>query len=233
MKRVGSILLSGAGFIVAGLIVLQCGSVNKLKGYDFYDRTAAARMALPPRAEVFTDEYVDVQGDNPIEAIIRAGTTVAKEIEAHKVQGRLDSVMLVVDIPEIIRERTLQQCGKYLQYRPVDDTKSADYIFDMDIKKYGIDAKSWNADVHFKLDIEIKIIDNKKDMLIWKRTFREKQAVTSATFDLHESAGDVITAVALSKLSVEELESGFEYLSSYVADRVAKKLYDQYLETIE
>ena len=210
------------------VVTAGCGSSNLLREYEFETRTAAALMAIPPRPEVFTHSFVGIDERDPMRSAIRLGTTIVKEMEAQRAEARLDSAMELVDVPEQIRARTLERCSTYLHYRPTEDSKNADFLFDMNIRHYGIDAKSWSASVHFKIDVEVRLLDNKRGMRIWKARVKEEQPITQRIFGLGRATGDVITAVALSNLSVEELVQGFEHLADYTADRIARKLQNDF-----
>ena len=210
--------------VLLALTFIMCGSSNRLMEYDFNDRTAAAMMAIPPPAEVFTDSWFMIDGDNIIETAIKIGTTIAKEVEVQKTREKLDNALQKVDVAERIRERMLERCSKYLRYRPVDDPDDADFLFDMHMQHYGIDAQSWTAGVHFKIDVKIYFIDNDKGVEVWRKRVRERMPVTHDIFGLPSAAGDIITAVSLSELSEEEIIAGFEHMADYTADQIARRL---------
>jgi hypothetical protein len=228
MKRPVKIILFPV-IITMAFLFIMCGSSNRLMEYNFNDRTVSAMMSLPPPPEIFTDSFWGVGNEgNIIETAIRIGTTIAKEVEVQKARDKMDSALESVDVPERIRKRTLERCARYLRYRSFDDSEDAEFLFDMHIQKYGIDAKSWAASVHFKIDVRVYLIDNEKNIEIWRKRVRESLPVTRSTFGLPDAAGDVITAVALSQLSEEDMAAGFEHLADYTADRVARKLQEDF-----
>ena len=216
--------------LVMILILMQCGAVNKLGGYQFRNQTAASIMVSPPPAQVFTDSFYDSYDENIISTAIRIGTTIAKSIEAQNTQIKLNNAMEQVDVPEIIRVQTLISCSEYLHFQPIHDNADADFIFMMNIKKYGIDAESWSASVRFKIDIKVRLIDNKRNMEIWKRTIRVKEPVTQEMFGLSNTAGNVITAVALSELTEQDMIDGFSYLSLHMADKIAERIHRDFIK---
>ena len=209
--------------VVILLMMMSCSS-NRLMEYDFKDKTAAALMALPPPPAVFTDDWFFIDEDNLLETAIKIGTTIAKEVEVQKTQEKLGNAMEEVDVSERVRERTLKKCASYLRYEPVDDPDNADFLFDMHIQSYGIEAESWMASVHFKIDVKVFLIDNDKGIEVWKKRARVRLPITRGLFGLPDEAGDIITAVSLSKLTEEEMVEGFTHLSGYTADQVARKL---------
>jgi hypothetical protein len=210
---------------------LNCGSSNRLKEYQFRDQTAASILAVPPPPEVFTNSFFWVDGDDPIGSIIRVGTSIAKEVEARKVRARLDSAMDQVDVPEEITHQTLLDCARFLRYRPVDDPENCDYLFDFYIQEYGIEAGSWSATVYFKIDLQVVLLDQEMNRLIWKKKIKEKFPINSEIFGLGQALGDVVTAVTLSKLTVEQIENGFRQLADFTADRISRILYKDFMNS--
>ena len=211
-------------FVSFALALVGCSSVNHLRDYKFRDQTVAADMLTPPRPEVFTGSDVWIDANDPISSILRVGTTIAKEVEAAEAQERMDRALEQVDVPERIRERTLQRCAKVLKSNPIDESDQAEFLLDMEIRNYGIDAKSWTAGTYFKIDVLVQIIDNRTNALVWKRKIKERQPISAEIFGLGRAAENVISAVALSNLSEDEIATGFRHLADYTADRIAARL---------
>jgi hypothetical protein len=212
------------------LTLMQCGASNRLREYQFKDNTAASIMASPPHAQVFTDSFFDSYDKNIVSTALRIGTSIAKSIEAQNTQIRLDNAMEQVDVPEIIRIQTLASCCKYLHFKPIQETGDADFLFIMNIKKYGIDADSWSASIRFQIDIKVRLIDNQRNVEIWKKTIRVKEPVTNEMFGLSSPAGDLITAVALSELTEQDMIDGFSYLALYIADTIAERIHKDFIK---
>jgi len=141
--------------------------------------------------------------------------------------------MDMVNIPDIIRSNTLQGGSKFLHYQPIDDPEEAFFLFDMQIKRYGIDAASWSASVHFKMDVKVTLLDNNKGTEIWKRQFNESFPVTGHIFGLHDSAGDILNAMALSQLSTDQIAAGLANLAVHTSERIVRKLREDFSKTRE
>ena len=201
------------------LAFCMCCSMNRLQGYAFREQTASALLAYPPPPEIFADNWADVDFSNPVTAIIGIGTGIAKEVQIDKTRAKMDSAMQMVDIPEIVRIETLERGADYLHYRSTDDIEDSDYLFDIEIEHYGIDAKSWTASVHFKLDAKITLLDNRTTREVWRSCFKEKIPVSGEIFGLPGAAGNIINAVSLSRL-----KDGLEDLAVQTADRIVRKL---------
>lgn len=222
-------------WMLSGLLItaiLSGCSSNRLHEYTLQHNRAAAVMAPAPRAEVFTFGEIDL-GGNPLRALVRAGTTIAKEIQAGEAQKKLDAAMDSVDIPEIIRFETLEGCCRHLEMRTVEDRESADFVYLLRIKRYGIDAESWNAQVDFRIDVHVRMIDNASKRKVWERTIRERMPVSRSIFGFNDLVGDVLTASALSELSETEMAQGFTHLAGYAAGRISDRIFDDFIKSRE
>ncbi|RPH98507.1 MAG: hypothetical protein EHM72_12770 [Calditrichaeota bacterium] len=218
-------------FLVIVSALLSACSSNKLREYDLRESNLAARSFIPPRADVQTGADVYFNTKDPIGTILSVGSTVAREVEAMKARARLDSAMMLVDIPAIVEEDVLFKAAELLNSRPVNEIDAADFLLDIDFKKHGIDAQSWAGGVDFVIDAKVNLVDQKQGRRIWKRHIEEREPLSPALFGLGPSIGNVIDAVALSKLTVEEMATGLENLAHFTADRIAHKLYDDFIKS--
>ena len=182
--------------------------------------------------------------DRLLETCIRVGASDIHLISGHPPMARIHTVMTamdypvvtpesameMVDIPEIVRTETLERGAQYLHYLSIEDTENSDYLFDIIIRRYGIDAKSWTASVYFKMNIKITLLDNRKGKEVWRRCFHEKVPVSREVFGLPDAAGNVITAISLSQLTAEQIAIGLENLALHTSDRMIHKLQRDFSE---
>ncbi len=215
---------------VLSLLVLACGSSHRLAEYTFRGLTGVVLLSAPPRPWVFRPAgWKDADLEDFTGTAVRAVTGMAKTITAELAQARLDSAMTQVDVPERIRERFLQSCSRYLHVRPIDDQDAADLLFDLMVANYGIDAESWDGGVYFLIDLEVVLLDNRTGEDIWKTRVKERRQLSGVIFQTDsQAAGDVLSAIALSQLSVEEMVTGFQYLADETAEHVATRLRRDY-----
>ncbi|MFC1559446.1 hypothetical protein ACFL39_02535, partial [Gemmatimonadota bacterium] len=199
--------------------------------YELGESNIAALTFMPPRANVFTNLDIRIDPDDLIRSAIRVGTSVAREIEAEKARARLDSAMTMVDVPAIIEEGVLFQTAEMLDFRPVNEVRSADFIFNIDMKRYGIDANSWDAGTFFIIDARIELIDNSEHRRIWKGRVESREPLSARIFGLNSPVENVLDAIALSELSVEEMATGLEYLANFSAGLIAEKLYRDFIRS--
>jgi hypothetical protein len=218
-------------FLVAiSLTMIQCGASNRLREYEFRNRTAAATMAAAPRAQVFTESFFRVDENNVVGTALRLGTSIVKATEVRKTQERLDRAVEQIDIPERIRAQTLRRCSEYLHFQPIEKASDADFLLMMYIDKYGINAGSWSTGVDFKIDVEVLLVDNVENITVWKKVIKEERPISRKMFGLGGAASDVVTAVTLAELSEEEMVEGFSHLADYVADRIAERMQKDFLK---
>jgi hypothetical protein len=159
------------------------------------------------------------------------GTTIAKESQASEARARLDSAMMMVDVPAIIEEEMLFRSAELLNFRPVNEVKLADFVFNVRMEKYGIDAKSWDVGTFFVIESKIELVDNHTQERIWKRSVAAREPLSPRMFGVSSSIENVMDAVALSELTVEEMAAGMEYLADFTAELLAEKLYNDYVRS--
>ena len=225
-----ALLLAGMLPVVSG-----CGPGNRLQEYDFDDRSVAVIAAIPPGPRViggpWGEAFVDLR--DPIGTAMRVGTAAAKWEQARKAQARLDSAAAGVDVAEIVAVRALTGSAPTLGLRPVDHPEDADFILDIRVYEYGLAADSYDGATYFALEAEIVFLDEVTRETIWKKKLREREVLSSTIFGLPPAAGNVVTARALARLSVEEMEAGLVRLAEFAAGRVTRSLREDFLESRE
>ena len=217
--------------IVSLVIFIGACASNKLVEYDLREADIAARTFMPPRANVFTDADFHFNPHDLVGTAIGIGTTVAKESQAMKARARLDSAMAMVDVPAIIEEEVLFRSAELLNFRPVNEVKLADFVFNVRMERYGIDAKGWDAGTYFVIESKIELIDNQAQRRIWKRSVEAREPLSPRVFGINAPVENVMDAVALSQLTVDEMAAGMEYLAHFSADLIAQKLYKDYVKS--
>ena len=219
--------------VLLGLILLVgigCGSTNRLHEVDLDDARVAVVANIPPRPVVFTDVLYDARIDpyDPVGSIFRAGTAIAKQSQARQAQARMDSALTHVDVADRVARQALRRSAPTLGYRPTNHVDDAGFILDLHIANYGLVADSWEATVHFEVDAEMLLIDRRTRRVIWKKRIREVEPVSHAGIGLGTTFGNVFTAAALSKLSVEEMVIALEHLADFTAAHLTAALRHDY-----
>jgi len=205
------------------VVPAACRGTGRLAEYDFQDRTLAVRSVIPPHPQVLTGPYFTDWPANPVQAVIRAGTRIAKEVEASHVRARLDSAAAAVDIAGRLAGRAHDRAAFHLRAESTDDESSADFVVEVLVREYGIDAKDWDAAAHFYVDARLVLIDGRDGTQIWDTRIKTHDPIAPAIFP-GGAVRDVVTARALAGQSVDEIRVALERLADYSADRITERL---------
>jgi hypothetical protein len=224
--KVGLLLAAGSLQFVLG-----CATTNQLGNYVFPDHTVSAVMSAPRRAEVFTNRGIWINRGDIVGSVLRAGTQIAVEEEARKVRDRMEVALAQVDIPATLKEQVLAEGADVLECRPVERLDRSDFFFDMEIRRYGIDAESPYERVQFVMDIRVSLRDTDTGRRIWTAWVNEREGVSPAIFGLGEVTGNVVSIVTLSELTEEQIARGVTRLADDAAARVVDRLQRDYLES--
>jgi hypothetical protein len=213
--------------VLLPLFALSCASLNRMGEYDIQNSSLAVVAEFPPYAEILTGPYSPGHPRDPVHAIVRAGTELAREIEARRVRPRLDSACVRVDLETQVGDQIANRVSRYLGTRRVEREADADLVLEVRIRDYGIDAKGWNAAAHFFVDAEAWLINVEDRRPIWKTRVRERDPIAPAIFATR-ALRNIVTASALADLSVDEIARALEQLASYSADRITDRLRSAY-----
>ena len=138
-RRFGLRTLAGALIVVIASIG-ACGGGHHLAEYPFSSRTLAVVYIAPPAPVLLTSYYDLRSSQNPVEAVVRAGADAMKEREGRRASARLDSATARIDIPAVLAQRTLTRASRYLGTRPITDENAADYLMEVRMDRFGINA---------------------------------------------------------------------------------------------
>lgn len=209
--------------LAAPLFAGACGARHQLGDYDFAGRSIAVVQFAPPAPELRTGGR-DAADENPLIAVLEAGSAVAVELESRRARARLDSAASVVDVSTRMAERTLERAARYLGARPVDSERSADYLLEVDVQRFGIDA-SGSGPANLFVRGEAILLDARSGNEIWSREVSAWDRLTPSVGVANGTAtGGILTAAALTRVSVEDFGRILEQLADYAADVVTAEL---------
>lgn len=214
--------------IAAGLMVLAAGCSRKhyLAQYDFSGRTIAMVYLEPPSPELLTGYYDLRPSTNPIRVAMRIGGGVAKEIEAQKASTRLDSAARYVDIPGKLAQRTLERASRYLGTRPVTNTADADYILEVNMRRFGIDAR-YSTATYLYTRAEAVLIDRRTGREIWSVDIRGNDRLTPWVAGTRDIPSSIINAATISTVSVGDLQEALDQLVTSSSNAITNTLRDK------
>jgi hypothetical protein len=200
-----------------------CSTTGRLAEYDFRDRSLAAVTLAPPKAEIFSNQNWSAKGAW-WEQAIRLGTEVVKERSAEEVRERLEEAAATVDVASLISGQVLDQAASLLRARPVAAVEEADFEIETSVKEYGIKAGSWDAQANFFLKGEVALIDSGSGRRIWSGEVDATEPINPSSWWAGKELGNIITAEALAKLSVEQIQEALQSLADFSAEKVIEKL---------
>ena len=125
-----------ASTLAASLAILVvtsgCGGHNHLSEYDFESHSLALVYIAPPRPMLLTGWY-DVAANDPVTAVVAAGSGVAKEVSGRRARARLDSATALVDVAGLMSRRTLDRTSRYLAAHPTANPRGADFVLEVNV----------------------------------------------------------------------------------------------------
>ncbi len=212
---------AGVCSIVATLAA--CGGGHHLAEYPFASRTLAVVYIAPPSPELLTSYYDLGNSHNPIEAVVRAGADVAREREGRRAYARLDSATARIDIPAVLAQRTLERASRYLGTRPVTDESQADYLMEVRMERFGINAKADEAAYLFTY-AEAVLLDRRTGREIWNVNIHGRDRLTPYVQSSSPIPGSVITAGTLGSVSVADFQGALNQLMDYSSNLITNEL---------
>jgi hypothetical protein len=222
-----SLLHSGMRAIatVTAIVSLSvaCGSGHHLAEYPFASRTLAVVYLAPPAPELLTSYYDLRSSQNPVEAVVRAGADVAREREGRRANARLDSATTRVNIPAVLAQRTLERASRYLGTRPVTDENQADYLMEVRMSRFGINAKADEAAYLFTF-AEAVLIDRRTGREIWNVNIHGRDRLTPYVESDSRIPGSVITASTLGSVSVADFQNALNQLMDSSSNLITNEL---------
>ena len=203
--------------------VAGCGGGHHLAEYPFSSRTLAVVYIAPPSPELLTSYYDLRSSQNAIEAVVRAGADVAREREGRRASARLDSATARIDIPAVLAQRTLQRASRYLGTRPITDEHQADYLMEVRMERFGINAKADEAAYLFTF-AEAVLIDRRTGREIWNVNIHGRDRLTPYVASDSRIPGSVITAGTLGSVSVADFQGALNQLMDYSSNLITNEL---------
>jgi hypothetical protein len=119
------------------------------------------------------------------------------------------------------------RASRYLGARSVEDERAADFLLEIDVMRFGIDASGGGAATLF-VEGEAILIDAASGREIWSREVSAWDQITPSVGGIESvaAAGGILTAAALTRITVAEYERVLQQLGDYTADVMTEELRD-------
>lgn len=212
----------GVAAAIVLALVAGCGK-HYLNQYEFSDKTLALVYIEPPAPELLHGWYnLDVDG-NAMQTVVQAGAKVAKEVEARRASARLDSAAQRVDVASRLAQRTLERASRYLGTRMVVTPGGADYVLEIHMRSFGIDARS-NRATYLFTRAEAVLLDRKTGREIWSEDVRGTDRLTPYVVGTRSVPSAVFTAATLHTVTVADFQEALEQLTTYTSNLITNEL---------
>lgn len=212
-----------AGFLIAAA---GCGRKHYLAEYQFTDKSLALSFIEPPSPELLTGLYDLRVSRNPVRMAARVGGGVAKEIEARKASARLDSAASRVDIAGRLAQRTLERTALYLGARPVESPNDADFVIEINMRRFGIDARSTNA-AYLYTRAEAVLLDRRTGREIWSVDIHGNDRMTPFVVGTRSIPSSIFTAATIHNITVAEFQAALDQLVTSSSNAITYQLRDK------
>ena len=211
--------LAAALLLAAG----ACGGArHHLNEYTFADRSLALVVLGTPAPGLITGGF-DLRSDDLVEVAMKAGSKVAKDVEARRARARMDSATAGMRLTDSLAKRTLDRASRYLGVRPVASSGDADYLLEVHMRNYGLDARGSGA-ASLYINAEAVLLDRRTGREIWNVKVHGTDRLTPRVRGAGGVGGSVIAAGTLHMMSVEDFQVALDQLMSLSSNVVADEL---------
>ncbi|MBN1686735.1 MAG: hypothetical protein JW852_08780, partial [Spirochaetales bacterium] len=181
----------------SAVLFVSCATVNHLGEYRFGGTRLAGTMRTPPEPEIDGDYNVTVDMKNPVLTFASVATNLAKANQLEKAEVKMYAALQQVDVPRVIFQETYDRCAVSLASEKVASVSDSDYIFDLEIRSYGLEASSYSTAVRIKIETTARVYATAGRRLIWERRADISDPLSPEVFGLHDVIDTVITTAAI------------------------------------
>jgi hypothetical protein len=226
MRRQAAVAVRRIAVAFAVLTTIGCGRKHYLAQYQFSDRTLSLVYVEPPSPQLLHGYYDLSVPKNAVQTVMRAGGGVAKEVVARRATARLDSAVQRVDVPGRLAQRTLERASRYLGTRAVTTPNGADYVLEVTMRSFGIDAR-YSTTTYLYTHAEAVLLDRHTGREIWSVRVRGSDRLTPWVHGTDNIPSSLITAGTLSTVTVEDFQQALEQLVTYTSNLITAELRDK------
>lgn len=209
--------------LIASLALAACGPKHHLDQYTFAGRTMALVVIAPPAPGLLDDGYRVRASDDIVGAVVQAGATVVKNAEAGRARARLDSATSRMGVADALARRTLERASRYLGMQPVEAPADADFLLEVHMRSFGIDARGRGA-ASLYTNAEAVLLDKRTGREIWNVRVRGTDRLTPRVRGADRLPGTIITAGTLHTVTVADFQQALDQLVQLSSNVIADEL---------
>ncbi|HET6485596.1 MAG TPA: hypothetical protein VFH83_04205 [Spirochaetia bacterium] len=210
--------------LAAAALVLASCATSRLQAYHLYGSALSAQLLVPPEPTMDVHYNVTLDANNPVGSVLSVGSNLAKASQATKAEQAMREALTSVDVPGIVLEEAYSTCVSALQAQRHDAVDGSDFRLVVDIRQYGIQARSMSGAVTLHMALTASIVHVMSGDLVWRRGITINDAANPQMFGLGDIVGNMVTASALSEMTPEQLAVGFKNLAMEAGRSVARSL---------
>jgi hypothetical protein len=219
--------LSRACTLAASVTLLlaasACGGArHHLNEYTFADRSLAVVVLNTPAPGLITGGY-DLRSDDVVELAAKAGSKAVKDVEARRARARMDSATARMRLTDSLAKRALERSSRYLGVRPAASAADADYLLEIHMRNYGLDA-SGSSSASLYTNAEVVLLDRRSGREIWNVKVRGTDRLTPRVYGAGGVGGSIIAAGTLHTMTVGDFQAALDQLMTLSANVVADEL---------
>ena len=204
------------------LATSACGPHYHLNEYTFADHTLALVVLGTPSPNLITGSY-DLRSDDVVELAAKVGSKAVKDVEARRARARLDSATSHMRLTDSLAMRALDRASRYLGVRPTRSAADADYLLEIHMRNYGIDASGSGA-ASLYTNAEAVLLDRRTGREIWNVKVHGTDRLTPRVRGTGDVGGSILAAGSLRTMTVQDFEQALDQLMSLSANVVADEL---------
>ena len=205
------------------LSAAACGGARHHLGeYDFADRSLALVVLGTPAPGLVTGSF-DLRSTDIVEVVTKAGSKVAKDVEARRARARMDSATARMRLGDSLAKRTLDRASRYLGVRPTASSADADYLLEVHMRKYGLDV-SGSGSASLYTNAEAVLLDRRTGREIWNVTVHGTDQLAPRMRGTGTVGGQILAAGALHTMTLEDFQQALDQLMTLSSNVVAEEL---------
>jgi hypothetical protein len=210
---------------------VACGPSHRLGEYDFRDKLLATEVDAPPYPEIVTGPVVvdPPKGEGAVRAVLEAGSRVAREVAVRSVQDKLEKASDRVDMAAVMENDALTRATRILR-ADAGTSSSADFLLDIIVDRYGIEAKNWDASAYYFIHARAILVDRSSQRRIWDIKLKATSPIGSEVYG-HDVVRNVVTAAAIADLSEDDMARALQQLSEFSAAQITNRLREDLLDS--
>jgi hypothetical protein len=124
---------------------------------------------------------------------------------------------------DTLAKRTLERASRYLGVRPIASGADADFLLEVHMRSYGLDASGSSAATLYT-NAEAVLLDRRSGREVWNVTVRGTDRIAPRVRGAGGVGGTIIAAGALHTMTVEDFQQALDQLMSLSSNVVADEL---------